>query len=257
MDYFLTVLAGFLAGTLGGLLGIGGGVVLMPYLRFYVGLSPAFAAGTCIIAVFFTTLGGSYRHYKLRHIDLRSLLPIIIAGSLSTIICSVLFLQLSQRQSWIDLGVGLVFLFIALRMISEAAPKLRLNQPPDGGETVIRGSIWKKGGIGIVAGIFPGLLGIGTGAILVPAFRFLFRAPIKVAMGSSLVCFACNALWSSIFKINQGFVDFEIAVPICIGALLGANVGAILNRRFPSATLKLFFGLLFLYVSFKFIKNFF
>jgi uncharacterized membrane protein YfcA len=60
---------GLLAGTLGGLLGIGGGIVLMPMLRFLVGLSPAHAAGTCILAVFFTTLGGSYRHYKQGNVN--------------------------------------------------------------------------------------------------------------------------------------------------------------------------------------------
>jgi len=64
---------GFLAGVLGGLLGIGGGIVMMPILRLVVGLSPATAAGTCIVPVFFTSLGGSFRHYKLGHINFKSI----------------------------------------------------------------------------------------------------------------------------------------------------------------------------------------
>ncbi|MCK4342583.1 MAG: TSUP family transporter, partial [Phycisphaerae bacterium] len=59
------LVCGLAAGALGGLLGIGGGIVLIPFLRFYVGLSPVYAAGTCVLAVFCTTLSGSYRHHKL------------------------------------------------------------------------------------------------------------------------------------------------------------------------------------------------
>ncbi len=228
----------------------------MPFLRFVVGLSPAYTAGTCILAVFFTTIGGSYRHYRLEHVHLQSLAPIIIAGSISTVICSLLFLQLSKHQSWIDLGVGIVFLLISLRMISETLPFLRLKTAPSQNGIEINGSLWKKIGIGGVAGTLPGLLGIGTGAILVPAFRYLFKAPIKVAMGSSLVCFTCNALWSSIFKLNQQFVNIDVAIPICLGTFIGANAGAVVNKRSPSSGLKITFGLLFLYVSFKFIFNF-
>jgi len=89
----LTIITGggILAGVLGGLLGIGGGIVLMPILRFFVSLSPAVAAGTCIMAVFFTTLGGCFRHQKLGHVNIRSILPIIIAGGVSTILFSLFF----------------------------------------------------------------------------------------------------------------------------------------------------------------------
>ena len=93
-DILILFMGGFLAGALGGLLGIGGGIVLMPMLRFLVGLSPAYAAGTCVLAVFFTTLGGSYRHYKLGNVNLRSITPIMISGALATAIFSYAFLYL-------------------------------------------------------------------------------------------------------------------------------------------------------------------
>ena len=73
--FLFLVFGGIMAGMLGGLLGIGGGILLMPILRFIVGLDPAYAAGTCVVAVFFTTLGGSLKHFKLGHIDFPSILP--------------------------------------------------------------------------------------------------------------------------------------------------------------------------------------
>ncbi len=81
MTEFLILLGtGLAAGTLGGLLGLGGGIILMPLLRFGFGLSPMYAAGTCVLAVFFTTLGGSYRHYRLGHVKFKPLLPVVAAG---------------------------------------------------------------------------------------------------------------------------------------------------------------------------------
>lgn len=257
IDILIIFCVGITAGALGGVLGIGGGIIIMPFLRFGLSLAPVHAASICILAVFFTTLGGSFRHYRLGHIDIRSLLPVILAGAFSTIIFSVIFIQLTRRQSWIDLGIGLVFLLISLRMIFEGFWKssdLRFMQATETNR--IEGGILKKLSIGGVAGILPGLLGIGTGAVLVPAFSFLFSAPIKVAMGSSLACFAFNALWSSLLKALQGFINFEIAIPICLGTVIGANFGAVLNRHFPSRALKILFGGVFIYVSVKFIMNF-
>jgi uncharacterized protein len=248
---------GILAGILGGLLGIGGGIVLMPILRFFVGLSPTVSAGTCIAAVFFTTIGGSFRHYKLRHVNIRSILPVIIAGGISTILFSMVFLYFTQREGWLDLGTGMVFSLISLRMIIEGLSDLTRNKVKEGIGSKIGGSIWGKLTIGGIAGILPGLLGIGTGAILVPAFALFLKAPIKIAIGSSLACFSVNAFFSSLLKFFQGFVYVPVALPICLGTLIGSNVGAVLNKRFPSSVLKVLFGIAFSYVSYQYILFFF
>lgn len=222
------VAAGILAGMLRGLLGIGGGIVLMPVLRFVLGLPPALAAGTCIVAVFFTTLGGSYRHYRLGHVNARCLTPVIIAGALATCASSLVFPYFSSKGNWLDLGVGLVFAFVSVWMIAEGLQGLRGKKLAEGEGNDMRGSRLQKCGIGCAAGGLPGLLGIGTGAVLVPAFTLILRAPIRIAIGSSLFCFAVNALVSSLFKFSQGFVDLKTALPICLGtphsALLRSRV---------------------------------
>jgi len=255
--FIILIIGGFFAGTLGGLLGIGGGIVILPILRLFVGLSPALAAGTCIIAVFFTTLGGSFRHYKLGHINFRSVVAVMVAGALSTVVFSLIFLYFTKRQRWLDLGAGLTFCLVAVRMIIEGWTQSQKTKTEQAGNTKIEGSLWGKFAIGGVAGILPGFLGIGTGAVLVPAFALILRAPIKIAIGSSLICFCANAFLSSIFKFFQGFTILQVAVPLCIGTLIGSNIGAVLNKRFPSALLKVMFGVVFLYVSFRYILLFF
>ena len=252
----ILVISGFFAGMLGGLLGIGGGIVLMPILRFFVGLSPAFASGTCVITVFFTTLGGAFRHYKLGHVNLRSILPVIAAGAVSTIVFSAFFPYLVRKPSWLDFGTGLLFSIISLRMIIEGLTDRTGRKSKEGLETTMRSSVLAKMGIGALAGALPGLLGIGTGAVLVPAFTLVLGIPIKTAIGSSLTCFCVNAFLSSGFKLFQGYAVIQVALPLCLGALIGSNIGAVLNKRFPSPLLKIIFGLTFLYISFKYISLF-
>jgi len=256
MTLLLLSFGGITAGMLGGLLGIGGGVLIMPLLRFVMGLEPAYAAGTCVVAVFFTTLSGSLKHFKLGHIDFRSILPVIISGLLSTLIFSLLFFYLSTKDVWLDVATGVVFSFVALRMIwegiAEYLKKMRSTDP----EARIEGSISAKATIGAMAGILPGLLGIGTGAVLVPAFAFALNAPIKIAIGSSLACFSLNAFASSLLKLSQGFVQINMIIPLCLGTLIGARIGATLNGKLNAPLLKVFFGMVFIYVASKYIMMF-
>jgi len=242
-----------MAGILGGLLGIGCGILIMPILRFIVGLDPAHAAGTCVVAVFFTTLGGSLKHFKLGHIDFRSIFPVIIAGLVSSLIFSMLFVYFTKKDVWLDAATGVIFSFVALRMLWEGiADYLHKTSGPTPG-TGIHGSMLARISIGGVAGVFPGLLGIGTGAVLVPAFSFALNAPVKIAIGSSLACFSLNALVSSALKLSQGFVQTNILIPLCIGTLIGSQLGATLNDRLSSPFLKVLFGMVFVYVACKYL----
>lgn len=256
LDLVLLVLGGLAAGALGGLLGLGGGVLLMPILRFGAGLPAAEAAGTCVVAVFFTTLGGSYRHYRLGHIELRSVIAVVASGLVAAAILSMVFPLIAARRGWLDLGIGLVFLLISTRMIVEGLPGLVRRAAEEPRDPRVRGPLAHRISIGAVSGALPGLLGIGAGGVLVPAFTFLLRTPIKTAAAASLVCFCCNAAVSSGFKYAQGFVDVDLALPLCLGTFAGANLGAIINRRFPSPGLKLLFGLVFTLVSIRFLLLF-
>ena len=256
-DLILLLVGGLLGGALGGLLGVGGGIVLMPLLRFGVGLPAAHAAGTCIVAVFFTTLGGSYRHHRLGHVRWRAMFPVMAVGMAATVVFSLLFHALATRQRWLDLGIGLVFSLISARMIIEALSDRRDERSRLPATRPIRGRPWARPAIGIAAGALPGLLGIGTGVVLVPAFTLVLGLTIKTAMGCSLACFCCNALISSAFKAAQGFVVWDVAVPVCVGTLIGSNLGALANKRLAAPVVRLLFGVFFAGISLKFVLLFF
>lgn len=257
IDAILLMAAGLAAGLLGGYLGIGGGIILMPVLRFLVGLPPALAAGTCIVAVLFTSVGGSYRHLRQGHLALGSIVPLIISGAAASGFCSLVFGCLAHRGAWIDLGIGLVFSLVSARMIAAGWPGASSwSAQETGHDNVVPGPLAMKVGIGLTAGGLPGLLGIGTGGILVPAFTFLLGAQVKTAMAASLTCYTFTAAISAAFKLWQGFVALGIALPLCLGTLVGSSLGAVLNRRSRSGLIQLLFGAVFLLVSLKFFTSF-
>jgi hypothetical protein len=251
----LHLFAGLVAGTVGGLLGLGGGILLMPFLRLVVKLPPAEAAGTCVLAVLFTTLGGSFRHYRRGNVKLRPLLPVIVTGVVASTVASIAFPYLvKERVHWLDVAMGAVFLAVAAVTLWQAARAWRMSDRPEGDPAPLAGGqAAKKAAIGLVAGSLPGLLGVGTGSILVPSFTFLVKAPVKTAMASSLVCFAFTAAVSAAFKLAQGSVDLAVAAPVCVGTLLGANAGVAVNGRISSSVLRLVFGLLFVFIAGRFM----
>jgi uncharacterized membrane protein YfcA len=246
------VFGGLSAGLLGGYLGLGGGIIVMPLLRFGLGMPPALAAGTCIVAVLFTTLGGTVRHARLGNIHVPSVLPVLLPGAVAAGLASLLFHALA-RTRWLDLGLGLVFAAIAGRMLLEAARALRSGVAEGADSGVVGGRPLPKVLVGLAGGILPGLLGIGTGGILVPSFAFGFRASMKTAAAASLACFCCNALISAGFKLSLDCVVLSVALPVSLGALLGAALGAGLANGSRSRTLQLLFGMVFCYVALKFI----
>jgi len=249
IDFLWALSAGLAAGLLGGLLGIGGGIVIMPVLRFGFGFSAALSAGTCIVAVFCTSLAGGLRHARLGHVRWETVRPVMVAGGLASAAFSFLFVPLAQRGRVLDLGVGSVFFLVAARMMAEGLWGRRLLVDPvaPAHSRPLAGSV-----IGVVSGLLPGLLGIGTGAVLVPAFVWVLRLPVKTAIGSSLACFSVNAAISAALKAGQGYVVWERALPLCCGAVAGALIGARINKGMPPPTLKVLFGAVFLVVALRY-----
>jgi uncharacterized membrane protein YfcA len=180
---------------------------------------------------------------------------VIASGAASTLLFSILFISFAPKGHWLDLGIGMVFLLLSLRMIVDAINIRKQTESGEDSMTEGSGSLRWKIILGGVSGLLPGLFGIGTGAILVPGFTYLLKTPIKVAIGSALVCFAVNAGISALMKTAQGYVNLGLALPLCAGAVSGAWMGAILNRRAPPAALQILFGLLFSGVALCFIMS--
>ncbi len=248
------LVVGFVAGLLGGLIGTGGCSVMLPVIHFWMSYPAPIAVGTTLFAVIFTAISGGYGHLVRRNLDVRAVVWLGGAGILGVILGSWLFTLLAAQAKLLGLILGLIFLWPAIRMIWEGI--VQRGMPQREGNT-IPGPVWGWAVFGFIVGIATGVAGLGGGYALVPGLIYLFSAPVYITMGSSLATMIPLAVVGGGIKLVQGFVDVGAGLLLALGTVVGAQVGAAVIKRFKPATLKLIFGLYFLYVAVKFITAYF
>ena len=244
------LITGLIAGTLGGLLGIGGCVIMLPALAFLFKYPLPVAIGTTITAVILTASSGAYGHIRLKNVDYSTTKVVAVSGAVGAMVGSMAFFYLSNQLWLLNLILGFAFLYVSIRMIYEGIFRKKMVERV-GNE--VPGSIKAKATIGFTIGIVTGIVGLGGGYALVPSFIYLLSSPIKIAVGTSLASFISMAVVSGAFKLYQGVVDVVAAIALGIGTIIGAQIGARLTKIAPSWAIKATFGFVFLYVSLKFI----
>jgi len=197
---------------------------------------------------------GAYQHIRMGNVDRQTAWVTGGSGVLGVIIGSIVFGYIKPYGELIDLIIGIAFLLVTLRMLYEGGKGLLGANPlpPATGEGM-PGTGFQKGLLGSAIGCLTGIVGLGGGYALVPSFLYLFKAPMKLAIGTSMASFVWMALVGAGFKFYQNVVNVPVAVTLGVGALIGAIYGAKLVAKFKPAALKFLFGLLFLYVSLKYI----
>ncbi|RDD53639.1 MAG: sulfite exporter TauE/SafE family protein [Candidatus Korarchaeota archaeon NZ13-K] len=243
------LLTGLAGGIVGGLLGTGGCVIMLPALAFLFGYRLPVAIGTTITAVIITASSGAVGHIRIGNVDYKTAKVIAISGAVGAAVGSLIFILLAGNTSILSLILGLAFLYVSIRMIYEGSR--RSMGAGEGKE--IPGSGARKGILGFLIGVLTGIVGLGGGYALVPSFIYILGAPVKLAVGTSLASFISMALVSGAFKLAQGYVDLIAALLLGVGTAFGAQIGARLVPKLPAWAIKLLFGLVFLYVSLKFI----
>jgi len=254
MFYVIYLVTGLLAGIIGGLLGTGGCALMMPVIRFGFDFDPAFAVGTTLTAVVFTAGSGAYQHIKMKNVDKTTALWTGLSGILGVIIGSIVFGYIKDYGKTIDLIIGLAFIVVSVRMLYEGLLRI---MPPGKPAPQVPGSPASKSTLGVVIGFLTGIIGLGGGYALVPSYIYFLKAPVKLAIGTSMAAFFWMALVGAIFKLLQNVVNIPVAITLGIGALIGAIIGAKIMAYFKPYVLKALFGFLFLYVSLKYILLYF
>ncbi len=248
------VLIGLAAGVLGGVIGTGGCSVMLPAIHFWMGYPASVAVGTTLFAVIFTALSGGYGHLIRRNLDVRATLWLGGAGIVGVAFGSWLFTVLVDQAAVLGLILGVAFLWPALRMSWEGTG---LSPTPVREGDSIPEHRWGFAAFGGGVGVLTGVVGLGGGYALVPGLIYLFGAPVYITMGTSLATMIPLALVGGGIKLAQGYVAVGAGLLLAIGTVVGAQFGAAIIKRFKPNTLKMVFGLYFLYVAIKFITAYF
>lgn len=206
---------GAAAGFLSGLFGVGGGILIVPALVLLMRMPQKVASGTSLLAIAPLSVGGTVAYATSGHIDWAASLIVAIGAIAGGAIGSSLLERLpSVVITWIFIAV---MLFIAVQLLLEEPTRgeLRLLTPLD---------LLILLTIGLVAGVLSGLLGVGGGAIIVPALIIVAGFGDLAAKGSSLVALLPNAVTTSVLNLRRGNADLIAGLTI---GVVGAGVAVL------------------------------
>lgn len=241
MTFLLLMLAGAGAGLLGAMLGVGGGIVLVPALVLVFGVPMAEAVPASLLCVVATSCGAAASYVEHKLADVR----LAISLELATVSGAIAggFLAAKVAPAWLALTFGAFVLAISTQLLRAGpAPVLAAA----GGAAIpVNLPVGMSGSF--VAGGLSSLLGVGGGPLKVPLMMFGMRMPFKVAAATSNLMIGVTAAASVIGHALGGHLRLGLVAPLVVGVLLGAAVGSRTAPHLPTQLLKrIFAGLLVL-----------
>jgi uncharacterized membrane protein YfcA len=229
----LAVVVGLVAGFASGLLGIGGGVIMVPGLLYGVpGLTIREAQAASLFVISVATLLGIHRHHGHGHVDWRRG-AFLGLGVLGAAVASLVAEQVAP--STLEAAFGGLLLLAGLRLAfpGDPQPRLQEGRARDAFTLVL----------GLAAGLISGFFGVGGGVVIVPGLA-LAGVPMHTAVATSLVGVLLNAVSGTVTNagIGYGSVLLAVGVPTAVGSLLGIRSGADAANALESEALRRLFG---------------
>jgi len=251
----VVALASFLAGMLGSLTGLGGGVVIVPLLTLVFGVDLRYAIGASLVSVIATSSGAAAAYLREGYSNMRVGMFLEIATTVGAV--SGAFLAAYLHTSVIAIVFGLVLLYSAYASTQtldelpaemaadRIATMLRLDgsyPTADGFKSYHVRRVPLGFGLMYVAGALSGLLGIGSGAVKVLAMDQAMKIPFKVSTTTSNFMIGVTAAASAGIYLRRGYIDPALAMPVMLGVLAGALLGAKILPGAKVRTLRIVFG---------------
>ncbi len=268
--FTLIVLIGaFLAGLLGSLTGLGGGVIVIPLLTLGFGVDFHYAIGAALVACIATSSGSASAYVKEGITNIRLGMFLEIATTIGAVCGAAIAIFLNSNVIAVIFGLVLVFTVVmTLRkrgsdhegvVGSPLAKKLKLygTYPMKDGtiKSYTLTNVVPGFSVMWLAGVLSGLLGIGSGVLKVLAMDSAMKVPFKVSTTTSNFMIGVTAAASAVVYLQRGYIDPGIALPIVIGVLIGSLSGAKLLKRLDVKPLKIIFCCAIFLVAINMIYN--
>lgn len=249
------------AGAFGALAGLGGGVIIVPVLTLFFGVNIHYAIGASIVSVIATSSGAAATYIKSNLTNLKVGLFLEMATTMGALTGA--FVGSYLAGPLLLMIFGLVMGLSCIVMWTKRNQELPENVHPDSWsrklklgdkyyDTVLKREIVYEVqgtrpalGLMYIAGIVSGLLGIGSGALKVPAMDITMKLPIKVSSATSNFMIGVTAVASAGIYLARGYINPFLAAPVALGVLLGSIVGTHLLMVLKGSVIRwLFIGIL-------------
>ncbi len=231
-------LGSLLAGFLGALTGLGGGVVLVPMLALLFHVDIRYAIGASLVSVIATSSGAAAAYVREGYSNIRIGMFLETATTAGALAGAALVLYVSTNAIAIVFGGVLLYsAYLSSRHYkdnaglasSRLAERLRLNGTypgPEGKQPYNVTGVPAGYGIMFLAGVLSGLLGIGSGAVKVLAMDQAMKIPFKVSTTTSNFMIGVTAAASAGLYLHRGYITPGLAGPVMLGVLAGSIIGA-------------------------------
>ena len=261
-------LGSFLAGFLGALTGLGGGVVVVPMLVLLLGVDIRYAIGASLVSVIATSSGAAAAYVREGYSNIRIGMFLEIATTIGAAAGALIAAKVSGGA--IGFVFGLVLLYSAVLSRRDASQQV-VDRPPDALSTRLRMNgdypvtdgrqqynVYQvPGGFGLMfgAGVLSGLLGIGSGAVKVLAMDQVMKIPFKVSTTTSNFMIGVTAAASAGVYLTRGYIDPRVAMPVMLGVLAGSLVGAKVLVRAKVQVLRYVFAVVIAVLGIEMLYN--
>ena len=257
LEFTLLIAAGsFLAGLLGSLTGLGGGVIIVPLLTLVFGVDIRYAIGASLVSVIATSSGAAAAFLKEGFSNIRVGMFLEVATTVGALCGAYLATRIPTAAIAIIFGIVLLYsAWTSIKPVTEVpiqqtegrfARLLKLDgtyPTPEGIRAYHVRGVPLGFGLMYVAGALSGLLGIGSGAVKVLAMDRTMSIPFKVSTTTSNFMIGVTAAASAGIYLRRGYLDPGLAMPVMLGVLLGALVGARILREAKVRTLRIVFSI--------------
>ena len=235
-------------GFVASMIGVGGGIFMVPLLALFYVPTTQIAVGTSLAAIVFNSLSSTIGYGRQRAVDFRLgglLIPTALVGAWLGA-----YLTEFISSEGLAIAFGALLVYVAALMLWGRSPKelaAKFQRQTDDGGSVYRPV--PVMGVGLVAGVASGFFGIGGGTVMVPAITLLLGADILTAVATSLFVMGPSAVIGSGQHFLQGNLQWELALPLAVGIVVGAQFGSHVATRVPQLTLRRLFGVVLLYAA--------
>jgi uncharacterized membrane protein YfcA len=261
-------LGSFLAGLLGALTGLGGGVVVVPMLTLLFHVDIRYAIGASLVSVIATSSGAAAAYVREGYSNIRIGMFLETATTAGAVVGAAIALHVPTSAIAIVFGLVLLYsAYLSSRHREEHGPemqssplaeKLKLNgtyPTPEGKQAYAVTGVPAGYGLMFGAGVLSGLLGIGSGAVKVLAMDQAMKIPFKVSTTTSNFMIGVTAAASAGLYLSRGYIAPGITMPVMLGVLAGSMMGARLLVKAKVKALRYLFAAVIVALGIEMIFN--
>ncbi len=255
------IIVSAVAGIFGSMLGLGGGVFIVPIVSAFFGVPLKTTIAASAVSVVVNSLGGTSVYLKHHMTNVRLGMVMEMTTAIGAIIGGLIVVAIAPNILRAVFGIALLGMAIAMFMrqkqadaVSTGPDRMRLRQEfhdPSASEdvTYIPQRIPIGVGASSLAGVISGMLGIGGGAVKVPIMNAIMRVPVKAAAATSVFMVGITVSASAFIYYIHNIIDLSVTAPAVIGVLIGSQAGARVSRHLKNVVLVRFLVLILVYLA--------